>query len=302
MSDDLDIRGGGAVAVDTGSLRDAAERFADSPRSSRRSPRLTGSAGSQLFTLPRVAWDVSGRVEVAAAPHRRGGEGADRADHDLRSAAAVYELVELAAARGVAESAGDSATVALLDRRIAALGREYPDAGGSAMRSLTWPGELTRQAAEAVWWAPPGIALGAGAGVFGALQLARVAGAGTVARGERLRAAPTAIRLEAVQRDARAAAPSTLAEAAARVPGGGATRIRVEKYTMRDGSRQFAVYVAGTQALRPLGADPFDMTSNVQLYTGSRSASYDATLAALRACRRGSPATSCTPSATRRGR
>ncbi len=77
------------------------------------------------------------------------------------------------------------------------------------------------------------------------------------------------------------AAPASLADAAARIPGGGDARIRVERYTMPDGTRQFAVYVAGTQTVAPNSTEPFDMASNIALYTGERSASYDATLAAL---------------------
>ncbi len=52
---------------------------------------------------------------------------------------------------------------------------------------------------------------------------------------------------------------------------------------MPDGSRQFALYVAGTQAPAGFGGDdPFDELSNVQLYAGVSSASYQATLEALR--------------------
>ncbi len=51
---------------------------------------------------------------------------------------------------------------------------------------------------------------------------------------------------------------------------------------MPDGSRQFAVYVAGTQTAAPHTEEPFDMGSNLELYAGERSASYDAALAALR--------------------
>ena len=52
---------------------------------------------------------------------------------------------------------------------------------------------------------------------------------------------------------------------------------------MPDGTRQFAVYVAGTRTVEADTTEPFDMGSNLELYTGERSASYDATLAALAA-------------------
>ena len=78
-----------------------------------------------------------------------------------------------------------------------------------------------------------------------------------------------------------ATAPASLADAAARVPGGAEARVRVERYTMPDGSRQFAVYVAGTQTVAGDPREPFDMASNVELYSGEPSASYAATIAAL---------------------
>lgn len=287
MSDDLDIRSGGVVAVDTETLREAAGGFARLGRELEAIVRLVGSAGAQLFALPRIAWDVSSRVEEL---RRRIGDAvahAQRADADLRAAAAVYEVVELRAARGVAEAAGETATLAAIEARIAVLADEYPDVLETASRGplawgLAWPAELTGQAGAALWWAPPGIAVAAGAGMFGTAQLARVVGAGTVPRDARLRVASTAIIVAPVRRDTRTEAPTTLAAAAARIPGGEGSRIRVEKYTMADGSRQFAVYVTGTQSFAPVSKDPFDMTSNVQLYSGSTSASYDATLAALR--------------------
>jgi pimeloyl-ACP methyl ester carboxylesterase len=67
------------------------------------------------------------------------------------------------------------------------------------------------------------------------------------------------------------------------MPGAGDSRVRVERYTMPDGSRQFAVYVAGTQSLALGGDDPWDNASNAELYAGRMSDSYAATEAALQA-------------------
>src|SRR3546814_14537704 len=58
-------------------------------------------------------------------------------------------------------------------------------------------------------------------------------------------------------------------------------RVRVETYAMPGGGRQFAVYVTGTQSV--LGPEPFDLGSNLELYGGERSASYEAAVAALEA-------------------
>ncbi len=77
-----------------------------------------------------------------------------------------------------------------------------------------------------------------------------------------------------------AVAPTTLAGAADRIPTGAAA-IRVERYTLPDGTRQFAVYIAGTRSGDFGGAQPFDALSDVQLAAGQRSSSYDAVLEAL---------------------
>ncbi|MGA7148574.1 MAG: hypothetical protein WBX17_08825, partial [Microbacterium sp.] len=79
------------------------------------------------------------------------------------------------------------------------------------------------------------------------------------------------------------AAPQSLAAIAARMPGSGDSRVRVETYTMRDGSKQYALYVAGTQSHGVGGDDAWDHLSNAQLYTGASSSSYEATVAALTA-------------------
>src|SRR5690606_1955854 len=56
---------------------------------------------------------------------------------------------------------------------------------------------------------------------------------------------------------------------------------KVEKYTMPNGANRFVLYSRGTQSLDP--NEPFDMTSNIELYTGDESASYAATVEALEA-------------------
>jgi hypothetical protein len=58
-------------------------------------------------------------------------------------------------------------------------------------------------------------------------------------------------------------------------------QVAVEKLTMPDGSSKFIAYIAGTQSPTIGGSEPWDMRSNLQLYTGQRSASYQATLDAL---------------------
>ncbi|MBS1906586.1 MAG: hypothetical protein JST33_08470 [Actinobacteria bacterium] len=78
-------------------------------------------------------------------------------------------------------------------------------------------------------------------------------------------------------------APSSMGDAVARIPYGEAPQVRVEKYTLADGSNRFLAYVDGT---RPGEADtePWDMGSNLDAYVNrEESDSYKATVAALRA-------------------
>ena len=56
--------------------------------------------------------------------------------------------------------------------------------------------------------------------------------------------------------------PASLTDAFQRIPDGDA-QVRVEKYTMADGSDQFVVYVAGTREFG--GPDPWNMPSNDKL-------------------------------------
>jgi hypothetical protein len=78
---------------------------------------------------------------------------------------------------------------------------------------------------------------------------------------------------------ARGTAPTSLASVVDRMPQGQA-QVRVERYGMPDGTRRFAVYVTGTRSPGD-AAEPWNWESNTQLYTGQRSASYDATVMAL---------------------
>ena len=78
-------------------------------------------------------------------------------------------------------------------------------------------------------------------------------------------------------------APTGLAAAFRRVPGASA-QVAVEKYTMVGGATRYVAYIAGTRNSLPWQAgesEPWDMKSNVELYQGGPSASYQATLDAL---------------------
>lgn len=313
MSDDLDIRGGGAVAVDTATLRAAARGFAVAAGELEDAAAIVDAASRRLTEVRELGWEVSFTVASTRRRLAIAIEGAAGIADDLRAAAAMYEIVELRAERAAAESVGDEGAVARVDRRIAALVRDHPFAEtiaalGAARHFWTWPNGLAAQAPGLLGWLMPGTLLvaaplawslqqaigGLGAGTIPSTarlsgpthdvvvtRLATGAGGGAAGSGGATGAASVGPSAGAVPLRVVPTPPSSLADAAARVPGDGDARVRVERYTMADGTRQFAVYIAGTRTVEAGTTEAFDMTSNVELYTGERSASFDATLAAL---------------------
>lgn len=286
MSDDLDIRGGGAVAVDTATLRVAAAGFTGLAAELDDIAGFVGSAAHRLLDASPAAFGAWLTIDAVRRRIVSATEAANETAEALRGSAAVYEIVELRAERAAAAAAGDAAALARIDAQLAVITREDPAADDRATLGvfghwLSWPNGLALQAPGAVWWLAPGMHSLAIPLAWAVQRAIGAVGAGTVPSSARLSGPPSAVVVTPVAGHGPTAAPASLADAAARIPGGGDARIRVERYTMPDGTRQFAVYVAGTQTVAPNSTEPFDMESNIALYTGERSASYDATLAAL---------------------
>ncbi|WP_203580745.1 hypothetical protein [Microbacterium hibisci] len=341
VDDGLQIRGGGAVAVDTATLSEAAVRF-DTVRDqlAEIDERLC-TLQNRLGVVPEHGADARASAAVLATRLEAARVEADAIARALREAAYAYLMVELQAAHRAAVLAGDAEGAARIDARVSALVDAHPDAWRMALgaefgRAVMWPSELVRQstqwgvAAGGEFGDPAAIALGAGAGLLtlGGAAVAGVAAAGRLSRDARLsgtagpvtvtRVAPAApgsvgaavapvgagvagVALgvgvseaaaraaggfagdPATVRRAASVAPATLAAVAERMPGSGDSRVRVERYTMADGSRQYAVYIAGMQSQGAGGKEPWDNASNVELYAGRKSDSYAATEAALAA-------------------
>jgi hypothetical protein len=297
VSDDLEILGGGAVAVDTATLRETAGRFITAQCDLAQLNQRLGALQNMLFVRRDVAWEAgSAAYELWAAI----GEAMKDAEHiadQLRTAAGIYELVELNAQHRAAFFAGDSASADRIELQRRELMAEYPGIwdeaqGFEAERIIMWPSELTRQATELGFAAGEevgerGPIIGGVAGGLSALALAVTAGVtgqGLLGRGTRLTGASPRVAIAPVAPQSRATtAPRSLADAAARIPDNGASRIRVERYAMPDGSRQFVVYVSGTQSMAVGGRDPWDNRSNAELYARTTSASFVATEQALEA-------------------
>ncbi len=293
---DVEIRAGGAVAVDTETLRHAAKRF---ERTGVDLAAMAERIGPLQMTLLFECGQAVDAAATLGAVHRRLCDAVERAGTiaaRLRDAAAVYEMVDLNAAHLAAVLAGDLDTARAIDARRATLQQEFPDAmtaarQAEAERAVMWPAHLVRQATETgqdlggVFGPEAGVIGGValGGGILTAAAVVGVGGFGRVPKDARLSGPAPAVAVHPVGRSGSASAPTGLAGAAARIPADAQTRVRVERYAMPDGTRRFAVYVAGTRAVGAGGAEAWDARSNVELYTGRRSASYQATLQALEA-------------------
>ncbi|SDQ51619.1 hypothetical protein [Microbacterium sp. cf332] len=290
----LDIRDGGVIAVDTDRLRSAAAelRALSVPCDA----LLLGleQMTHELADHPATAWPV---VPVAGGLARLLREARDEASalaDTLTGIADVYEIVELEAARRAA-AGGDPRVGRFLRGRLVDARERSPDAAARADLLLaTWtllgPAELQRQIGGA--GAPFGLLGGAAVAAtgltlaaVGALGLGRAQAAGASGFAGLAGGGPGVSAPLEIVRSASPTTPSptTIAALAERVPRA-EDQLRVERYERAGGGSRFAVYVAGTRS--PLGfggVEPFDMASNVRLYTGRASASYEAVVAALRA-------------------
>nr|WP_201470661.1 hypothetical protein [Microbacterium hydrocarbonoxydans] len=106
---------------------------------------------------------------------------------------------------------------------------------------------------------------------------------GKVTPGETLKGRADPVTVAPVKTSTPSAAPGSLAAALKRMPTSAGAQVAVEKYTYPDGSTRFVAYIKGTQSVGSGGAEPWDMKSNIELYEGRRSASYQATIDALKA-------------------
>ncbi|TDN91102.1 hypothetical protein [Microbacterium sp. BK668] len=282
---DLDIRSGGVVAVDTASLRAAADRLAATAEELDVVGGVFRRAVSSIESVPRAETvRALARAQYARDRAARLADETRRIASRLVELAAVFETVELRAERLAAEAARDWAAVERIDARLVVLEREHPKAVLQASweelaRTATWAGSLVGEGSSLAQWLFPGGAAAGGLLLWGFTAGLRTVGAGTVGRGARLTgpAQPVVVREIAAAGGRRP--PATLAAAAQRIPSTDGGRVRVERYAMPDGSRQYAVYVRGTTGG---GArEAFDMTSNLQLYGGEQAASYEAAVAAL---------------------
>lgn len=282
---DLEITSGGAVAVDTTSLRAAGDRLRGAGGELDAVAGVLARACDAVAVLPPVhAHAAFGRTSFARDRAARLADEARDLAARLAALAAVFETVELRAERAIAEASGDAAGLERIDARLAALARAHPWAVMEATARQAWAaggwaeGMIGPAATIGSWWMLGG-GVGAGLALWGLTAAIRSAGHGTLGRHASLGGSPAAVGLRELPAQ-QPSAPRSLAAATARIPTAADARIRVERYRMPDGSAQFAVYVRGTTGGG--SREAFDMRSNLELYDGDRSASYDATVEALR--------------------
>ncbi|WP_136041906.1 MULTISPECIES: hypothetical protein [unclassified Microbacterium] len=277
----VEIEHGGVIAVDTEQLRDVGRRMRAVAMQCEEARAAIVRAGALLATEPEVA------PQVDIGSLHRSGEGVGVLRAELEDACAgtllmadAFEVVELRAqadALALADDAAAKTIKARIDRLIDG------DARVGVMADwlvADWVGRRHGGLPEPM-------------GVFGMLPSLLLAGGfagitsllGKVPAGTVLKGVADPVRVTPTATSTPAGAPKGVAGALTRMPSTSA-QVAVEKYTMADGATRYVTYVKGTQNSVPWEAgeeDPWDMKSNLELYQGQRSASYQATVDALAA-------------------
>lgn len=285
MSDDLDVRYGGAISVDTEALR------------------AVGSSLASVAASVREAWGAASRAHVllmgsAACREWSGFDAMGRSGGRLREIhlvledaasstllmADAYEVVE-SRAQADALAAGDLAAANDLRARADAIASADPRVSALADQLLAqWRDHRFDGLGDQFDLGHPfGPSFG---GVFGPLFLgvgivAAIARTGVIPAGVVLRGTADPVTVSPGRSGTPKAPPASLPEALKRFPTGDGAQVKVERYAMPDGSNRFVVYAKGTQSALYGGKEPWDMKSNKELYSGERSASYQATIDAL---------------------
>ncbi|MFJ4254283.1 hypothetical protein [Microbacterium sp. NPDC090003] len=279
MSDELDIRYGGAIAVDTEVLRDIGTRLAAVAGALAQGAAAAGNAYALLIGSAACrSWsgfDALGRSRARLDELRLTAE--TTASSTLLMADA-YEVVELRA-QAEALAASDAAAAAVLHARAQEILDADPRVQGLVEGLiLDWGVHRFDGLDAQVGFGTPFGALFGGIGLAAALL-----GKGVIPKGTSLQGRADAVRVTPVATTTPKAPPTSLPEALQRFPNSGGAQVRVEKYSMPDGTNRFVTYVKGTQSALYGGSNPWDMKSNLELYSRHKSASYQATLDALKA-------------------
>ncbi|MGM7699222.1 hypothetical protein [Microbacterium sp. A84] len=281
MSGSVDITHGGAIAVDPEALRSVASALlAIAPTFA-----LAGAAIRRTYNHVLGVPGIIGRVDMGAL--WASGDRAAAMSQECQSAAQntflmadVYELVETRAELA-ALAIADGAAADALSARIAELEASDPRVTEMETWLLAgWKDGRYEGLAEQQLQIP---------GVFDASWLFLLAAGigtrrlGAIRPGDTLSGHGDAVSVAPVKTSSPIAPPTSLAEAFRRFPDTKGAQFKVENYTMPDGSHRFVLYAKGTGSPWYGLGEPLDMKSNLELYTGQESASYQATLDVLKA-------------------
>ncbi|MFS0853571.1 hypothetical protein [Microbacterium sp. 179-I 3D4 NHS] len=279
MSDDLEIRYGGAISVDTEVLRDVGRKVASVAHSLSDAWGKASTAHTLLsFSSACRDWPSLPTLGVAVM-HVEG------LREDLESTAAAvllmadaYEVVELRA-QATALATEDSAAAAELLRRADRI-------AASDERIETIVDGLVEEWDSGRFEGLDDQFDGNGAWehlFFTGVVLGRLSGRGVVRPGAPFTGVADPVSVREVATSRPSGPPGSLPEALSRFAKSEGAQVRVERYAMPDGTSRFVTYVKGTQSALYGGAEPWDMKSNAEMYMGQRSASHQATVNALQA-------------------
>jgi hypothetical protein len=282
MSGELEIDHGGAIAVDTEQLRAVAARVAALATPFEEARAAVRRALDVIVCNLSLAAEVGTDVlfgSVARIDRLRA--DAEAAGVNTLLMADAFEVIELRAeaeALALTDAAASAAVLARVDGMLASDARLRPMVD-QLIAQWAWE----RFEGLGTQWnmgglLPPIFLLGAIVGMF--------AGVGVVQPGTTLKGLADPVTLQSVKTSTPAGGPSTLRGSLERMPKDPSAQVAVEKLTFADGSTKFMVYLKGTQnfALQDAGGpEPWDMKSNTELYSGEKSASYQAVLDALAA-------------------
>lgn len=282
MSDGLDISYGGAISVDPDALRAVANdmrwlapKFSDAASSIRIAHGvIINEPGFSSIVDTAALWASGQRADVLF-------EECQSAAENTLLMADAYELVDLRA-RLDALAIQDAAGAAVLTAQIAELEKsderlpvmaDYLVAGWKEGRYEGLNEQFVLAGVLGKW--------GLGPIYAGAAAVGTVGGLGAVALGTKLSGSADPVTVTPVTSTKPVGPPNNLAESLRRMPSTGDAQLKIERYTMSDGTSRFMLYAKGTQSGYYGGSNPLDMKSNLELYTKQQSASYQATLDAL---------------------
>lgn len=287
MSGDLQITGGGAIAVDPDQMRAVSDRMAavaarlaDAGESVRRAHRVLAATRSAPTCI-----DLSALWVTA---HRLADESADLAS-DAAGTAIMADAFELADLRAEQEmlSIRRPTEADRLQTRIDELlaSNEQLDTMALTLTS-TWQASSTTglfdQSLDSIAWGAYSMHAALPMRMLVGMLRDGTAAAGTVPRGTVITGAAPPVAVRRVSTSSVTGSAVTLTQLVTRLPGG-AAQVAVEKRTHAGGAVSFVAYIDGTRRMTSGGSDPWDMGSNWDLYVDrEQSAAYAATVEALR--------------------